>query len=166
MKKTTPLNGTFASQSRNESICSSHMTAMHFTIEFNLYSKVIQQYIYSQFDKRFIKTRLIYEDIKDAVKDFSQKLRSKDFDNNYLKPNIFLQFCKELNINPTQLYDECYSFIFSDSGNILHRYRAKYSLNQKQLTKLLSLSPSDIGLFEKSTSTSTSPKLALIFFEL
>lgn len=77
-------------------------------------------------------------------------LLEQDLDNSYLKPNIFLQFCKELNINPKQLYDEYYSFIFSDCGNMLHQFRVNYHLNQKQLAELLSLSPSDIGLFEKS----------------
>lgn len=126
------------------------MTAKHFTIKFNLYDEVLQRYIYSQFGKSFIRTGLRLKDISDVVKSFSKNLTLKDFDNGHLKPTIFLQFCKELKIDPKQLYDEYYSFIFSNCGNKLHQFRVKYHLNQKQLAELLSLSPNDIGLFEKS----------------
>lgn len=72
-----------------------------------------------------------------------------DFDNKLLKPDKFFELCKLLNIAPQKLYDEYYSFVFSNFGEAMLNFRKKINLSQKQLAKIISISPVDLGYFER-----------------
>jgi predicted transcriptional regulator len=90
------------------------------------------------------------DDLKNAIRELSQTLDYKDFDNKFLKPKSFKKLCNLLDISPNRLYDGYYSFIFSDYSKILIKARQERNLNQKQLSKILNISPVDFGMFERS----------------
>lgn len=134
-----------------ESICSLHRTDNRVIIvEFNLHNEIIQKNIFAQFSKTLSKAKFKTEEMESIIKSFSSNLTLDDFDNKCLKPDIFIELCGQLNVNPIKLYDQYYSFVFSDYSHILNQYAIQHHLNQKQLSKKLRLSSNDIGLFEKS----------------
>lgn len=73
----------------------------------------------------------------------------QDFDNKLLKPEKFIKLCELFLVPPKKMYDKYYSFVFSRYGETLLDFRMKNNLNQKQLAKIIGISPVDLRFFEK-----------------
>lgn len=82
------------------------------------------------------------------IRDYSTSLSVHDFESGLLKPGKLEDFCTFLSVNPEALYDDYYSFVFSDYGKTLIKFRANKEYNQKQMGFYCGISPAHIGLFE------------------
>lgn len=83
------------------------------------------------------------------IEEYAVSLRMQDFDNKLLKPKEFLGLCELLGVPSKKMYDKYYFFVFSRYGETLLDFRMKNNLNQKQLAKIIGISPVDLGFFEK-----------------
>jgi hypothetical protein len=104
----------------------------------------------AQFNNKLCKLGLNPETYKDEIKKYSASLTLQDIDSKCLKPDKFIEFCDTLIIKPRKLYDKYYSFVFSNYRKTLVQLREENNINQKQLAKILCISPVYLGLFEKS----------------
>lgn len=85
-----------------------------------------------------------------SLKEYAASLRMQDFDDKLLKPDKFIELCELLGVPPKKLRDKYYSFVFSNFGETLLDFRKQINLTQKQLAKIIGISPVDLGFFEKN----------------
>lgn len=71
-----------------------------------------------------------------------------DFDDEKLIPNKLSLISNEFKVNISLLFDDYYSFIFSNYSRLILNYRATLKLTQKVLARNLNMSPVDVCKFE------------------
>lgn len=105
------------------------------------------------------------DEIDKAINSMASRVTPKDFDENHLITSKLVKLCKLLKIDSKVLFDDYDRFIVNDYGGALLKYRRKNNLSQKELAKLLSVSPTYILSWEtKKTFPSRRQYRSLINF--
>lgn len=120
-------------------------------LEFNIFQEVKRLTIYQKYFDRTIALGVTLEEFYEGVNQFISENQDLEFDEELLKPNDFLEFCRLIKVNPKKLYDKYYRFVLSKNySKIILNYRNSLNMSQKEFAKLVKLSPVTIGLMENN----------------
>lgn len=97
-----------------------------------------------------------FSDFYFKLNKFIEDNSSLGLDCNYLKPNDFINLCNFINIDYTNACDDYYEFVLlKDYSSILLNARHYLNLSQKELAKIVNLSPVSICAFENKLTYPT-----------
>lgn len=118
-------------------------------LEFNLFQEANRLNLYEKYFDKASALGVTLEDFYQGVNIFLDNNPKLNFDEGYLMPSDFLEFCNLIKVSPKKLYDKYYRFVLSKNySEIILNYRHSLNLNQKEFAKLAKLSPATIGYFE------------------
>lgn len=118
-------------------------------LEFNLFQEANRLNIYDKYFNKASALGVTLDDFYQGINIFLDNHPKLNFDECYLRPADFLEFCNLINVSPNKLYDKYYRFVLSKNySEIILNYRQSLNLNQKEFAKLAKLSPVTIGYFE------------------
>lgn len=120
-------------------------------LEFNLFQEANRLNIYDKYFDKASALGVTLEDFYQGVNIFLDSHPKLNFDEGYLRPADFLEFCNLIKVSPNKLYDKYYRFVLSKNySEIMLKHRQSLNLNQKDFAKLAKLSPVTIGLIENN----------------
>lgn len=132
-------------------------------LEFNLFKEKSKLTILSTYSYVFSKIKLNSVTLHIKIDEFIDSHPNLSFDNNFLKPYDFLEFCSLLEIDARDYYDEYYEFILNHNySKIILSERLNLKLSQKSLAKKCNISPCSIGKFENNISYPTRNQYLLL----
>lgn len=122
---------------------------MQANLEFNLFKESKKIKLYSSYAIKFNDLGIDFSDFYFKLDKFIEDNSSLDLDCNYLKPKDFVNLCDFMNIGYDVAYDDYYEFVLlKDYSTILLNARYSLNLSQKELAKIVNLSPVSICAFE------------------
>ena len=125
-------------------------------LEFNIFKETKRINIYEKYFDKAVALGVTFKEFYKALNMFFKHRYDLVFDENYLKPADFIDFCCLINITPYKLYDDYYKFVLGTNySRIIFENRSSLNLTQKELAKISSLSPVTIGYFENKLSYPT-----------
>ncbi|MFU7515778.1 helix-turn-helix transcriptional regulator [Clostridium sp. HCS.1] len=120
-------------------------------LEFNLFQEANRLNLYEKYFDKASALGVTLEEFYHGVNIFLNKNQNLEFDEGYLRPHDFLEFCTLIKVPPKKLYDKYYRFVLGkDFSNIILNHRLSFNFNQKEFAKLTRLSPVTIGLIENN----------------
>lgn len=118
-------------------------------LEFNLFQEANRLNLYEKYFDKASALGVTLEDFYQGVNIFLVNHPKLIFDEGYLRPPEFLEFCNLIKVSPKKLYDKYYRFALSKNySEIIINCRHSLNLNQKNFAKLTKLSPVTIGYLE------------------
>lgn len=139
---------------------------MNFEYSFNTDIAYVKKCFKDNYKPILIKEKLDYSLISNAEKFFITSFNLDSFDEGFLKPNLLINFCDYLSINPQLFYDKYYKFVLSRYDKILLNWREINNLSQKQAAKLLKVSPVSICSWERKLSYPSRHQFTYILYRL
>ena len=131
-------------------------------LEFNLFQEANRLNIYEKYFDKASALGVTLEKFYQGVNIFLDSHPKLSFDEGYLRPADFLEFCNLINVSPNKLYDKYYRFVLSKNySEIILKHRQSLNLNQKEFAKLSKLSPVTIGYFENKKKYPTRKQFQL-----
>lgn len=122
---------------------------MQGNLEFNLFKESKKIKLYSSYAIKFNDLGIDFSDLYFKLGKFIEENSSLDLDGNYLKPNDFVSLCDFMNIEYANACDDYYEFVLlKDYSTIILNARYSLNLSQKELAKIIYLSPLSICAFE------------------
>ena len=134
-----------------ETICSIYENTKQIGITFYLFQEIVTGKLNTAYSKKLFKMGCDINEIKQAIEEISTSIALKDFDAGYLRPDAYKLFCSVLNISFIEPFDDYYTFVFDDYSSKVLSTRTNMKINQKEFSKLLGISPSDISEIENGT---------------
>lgn len=132
-------------------------------IEFNAFQEAHRLNIYERYFDKASALGVTLEEFYKAINIFIERKADLVFDEKYLKPPDFIEFCYLINIIPYKLYDDYYKFVLCKNySRIIFENRFSLNLTQKALAKISSLSPVTIGYFENKIRYPTRTQYQLL----
>lgn len=120
-------------------------------LEFNLFQEANRLNLYEKYFNKASALGVTLVQFYNAINIFLNKNQNLEFDEGYLRPHDFLEFCTLIKVPPKKLYDKYYRFVLSKNySDIILNYRHSSNLNQKEFAKLSKLSPVTIGFLESN----------------
>lgn len=120
-------------------------------LEFNLFQEANRLNLYEKYFNKASALGVTLEEFYHGVNIFLNENQQLEFDDGYLRPPDFLEFCNLIKVPPKKLYDKYYRFVLGKNfSKIILTHRLSHNLNQKELAKLSSLSPVTIGYLESN----------------
>jgi len=120
-------------------------------LEFNIFEESRRLTIYQKYFDKASALGVTSENFYEGVTRFINENPNLEFDEEFLKPPDFLEFCSLIKIEPKKLYDKYYRFVLSKNySKIILDYRTSLNMSQKEFAKLIKLSPVTIGLLENN----------------
>ena len=118
-------------------------------LEFNLFQEANRLNLYEKYFNKASALGVTLEEFYHGVNIFLNENPELKFDERYLIPSDFLEFCNIIKIPPKNLYDKYYRFVLSKNySKIILNHRFSLNLSQKEFAMLSRLSPVTIGYLE------------------
>lgn len=114
-------------------------------LEFNIFQEIRRLTIYQKYFDKATALGVTSENFYKGVNRFINENPNLEFDEEFLKPHDFLEFCSLIKIQPEKLYDKYYRFILSKNySQIILNYRTSLHMSQKEFANFINLVQSQL----------------------
>ena len=131
-----------------ESRCSPYLIDPMKVIRFNFNFELGRMMLKESVEDRLAALGIRRDRIDKAINIMASGVTPRDFDESHLITTKLVELCKLLKIDPKVLFDEYDRFIQNNYSDTILKYRRINNLSQKDLAKVLSVSPTYILKWE------------------